>query len=316
MPGSFDIIVIGTYFFDEIYVGLTQFPEPGREIYGQDLVVTPGATTITVAALARLGVNAGWISCFGDDYYSQYILQQAGALDINLSLVRQLDRPYRQVTTSLPFEGERAFITLSDPEPDDMAEYIVSALAGCDFGHLHFAWLPAADYLPVFELARRKGATISADCQDVPILQEPDAARQMIGQLDLFLPNAREARIVAERDSTQRAIERMARWVDLLVVKDGEHGAWIAENGTVSHIAAIPASTVIDTTGAGDCFNAGFLLGHVVEHRSVQTSAACGNICAGNSVQGVGGTANLVSRRELEELYQAHYPANGPLVFP
>ena len=87
MTSHFDIVIIGTYFFDEIHVGLPYFPELGREIFCRDLIVTPGATYITVAALARLDMKTGWISCFGNDYYSQYIYERGQEASIDLSLV-------------------------------------------------------------------------------------------------------------------------------------------------------------------------------------------------------------------------------------
>lgn len=308
---EYDIVVIGTYFFDEIYIGLPQFPEPGREIICQDLIVTPGATYITVAALARLGVKAGWVSCFGDDHYSRYIYECGQQEGLALSLVRHLDHPHRQVTTSLPYQGERAFVTVSDPEPEDMVEYIVNSLSAVSFKHLHFSWLPGTAYLPVLELAQRKGVTISADCQDVPILATPESARQIIQHFDFFLPNARELFTLTQTDTLQAAIARAANWVDLLIVKDGANGSWIAQEGTVQHVPPMPVTQVIDTTGAGDCFNAGFLLGYVVERQSAQRSARYGNICGGHSVTGVGGTAHLLDREKLTHTFNQTYRADS-----
>lgn len=304
---EYDVVVIGTYFFDEIYVGLPQFPEPGREIYCQDLIVTPGAAYITVAALARLGVKGGWISCFGNDHYSRYIFERGQQDGLDMSLARRINRPHRQVTTSLPYNGERAFITVSDPEPDDMVDYIITTLADTHFKHVHFAWLPDAAYRPVFELARQKGAGISADCQDIALLNTPDAARQIIEQLDIFLPNAREISTLTGAATIQDGIQQVAGWVNLLVVKDGANGVWIAHQGDIQQVPAMQVDTVIDTTGAGDCFNAGFLTGYLIKKHALYRSATYGNICAGHSVMGVGGTANLLDFNAMQQAASQTY---------
>lgn len=314
MADTFDTVVIGTYFFDQIYLGLPQFPELGREIYGTDLVITPGATYITVAALYRLGVSTGWIGCFGTDYYSQYIYHLGKEAGIDLSLVRHLDYPYRKVTTSLPFAGERAFVTVADASPDDMVEHILATVARISFRHLHFAWLPSAEYSPVIESAHRRGATVSADCQDIPLLYEPRAAQQVIRQLDLFLPNSRELRTLTGTQTTEEGFTALNQPGLALVVKDGSQGAWTTDRGEIQRLPAIPVKQVVDTTGAGDCFNAGFLLGWL-EKRPSDQSTAYGNICAGYSVQGVGGANRLLDRATLREKLSIYYPdlAEPPL---
>jgi sugar/nucleoside kinase (ribokinase family) len=304
---TYDIIVIGSYFFDEIYVGLPQFPVLGREIFCDDLIVTPGATYITAAGLTKLGVNTGWICCFGNDHYSQYIYARGQKEGLDLSLVRQLDRPYRQVTTSLPFDGERAFVTVADPKPNDMVAYMMAVLAENTFKHLHLAWLPGPDHIPLIELARQKGATVSADCQDVAMLHKPDEARKVIANLDIFMPNTRELCLLTGCDSPETACRTAASWVKMLIVKDGANGVWLTQHNITEHIPGIHVDKVIDTTGAGDSFNVGFLRGFVVEGKSPRLSAMYGNVCGGYSVQGVGGTANQLDYTALCEAIPQHY---------
>lgn len=307
MGNVYDIIVVGPYFFDEIYVGLPRFPEPGREVYCRDVIITPGATYITVAALTHLGVRTGWIGCIGTDYYSQYIHQQAQQAGLELSLIRQLDRPYRQVTTSLPYQGERAFVTVSDPQPDDMVAFLMENLASVEYKCLHFGWLVDPSYFPVIELAKESGAMVSADCQDIAIVDDPQTARTVIERLDLFMPNAREARTIAQAETIEGAGQCISNWVDLLVIKDGAHGSWIFDKSHQTRIPALTIDPVIDSTGAGDCFNAGFLYGYVTQGHDPEICGQYGNVCGGYSVTGVGGTAHLLTANELGRAISQHY---------
>ncbi len=299
---EYDIIVPGDYFYDLIYTGLTEFPVLGREIYSEGLIATGGAMFITAASLRRLGVRVGWAGCFGSDYYSRYVRDMAADEQIDLSLIKTLDRPYRRVTTSIPYQGERAFITYTDPKPEDLHAHWLTVLQQHTFSHLHLGSMTAIDdLLPLAEVAHARGATISMDCQDVPHLESVCAWCDVLGLVDVFMPNAREALIVSGTSALQSALECLMDWTKVIVVKDGSNGAWIAAEGRITHVPAIHAGRVVDTTGAGDCFNAGFLLGYVIEHAPLERCALYGNICGGLSVTGIGGATAAPTRSELAD---------------
>jgi sugar/nucleoside kinase (ribokinase family) len=296
----YDILLLGDYFFDLIYTGLPAFPRLGCEVYSQDITTTGGAMFITAAALSRLGARVGWAGQFGDDYYSQFVRDLALREGIDLTLVRTLDRPYRQVTTSLPFQGERAFATYCDPAPSDTYEYWLSTAQTAPYKHLHLGGLTDYEQLaPLAEAARSRGATISMDCQDVPHLHNPRDWARLLGLVDIFMPNAREARLVTGMDDLKDALRQLMAWVDIAVIKDGENGAWVGQKYHRWQVPGIQAGTVVDTTGAGDCFNAGFLYAFICEGQQLECCARYGNICGGLSVTGVGGATAAPTRAEL-----------------
>ncbi len=297
----YDVLVLGDYFFDIIYTGLPDFPSLGREVYSTDMTSTGGALYITACALRRLEVNVGWVGQFGNDAYSQFVRGLASDERIDLSLARNMDRPYQRVTTSMPFQGERAFVTYADESPDDWFDYWMGIARSASYRHLHLGGLLCLDNAePLFAAARARGATISMDCQDVPLLSEGCDWKRLLGLVDVFLPNAREARIIAGTDDLQTAVDLISGWMPTLVVKDGGNGAWVAHGKTLTHAPGICAGEVIDTTGAGDCFNAGFLYGMVVENVDPRMAAHFGNICGGLSVTGVGGATTAPTKAQLQ----------------
>lgn len=299
---SFDIVVLGDYFYDVIYTGLPEFPALGREIFSSDVTTTGGAMYITAVSLRRLGAHVGWPATFGDDYYSLSVYQFARAEKLDLSLARIVTHPYRRVTTAMPLHGERAFVTFADPEASDLYDHWLHALERAEFRHVHTGGLDCFDSMkPIFEYARSRGATISMDSPDGPHLDEPSVCRERLQWVDIFMPNAREAMIIAETDNVQDAVRILAQHVPLAVVKDGVNGAWIGtgQGNVIHHEPSIPVSPVIDTTGAGDCFNAGFLYGHIVERAPLSTCLRYGNICGGLSVTGVGGATTAPTHDQL-----------------
>lgn len=305
-----DIITIGDYFFDQIFTGMPEFPALGREICATELTTTGGAMFITAAALTRLGARVGWPAYFGSDAYSQFVYELAQREGIDLTLSKVADRPYRQVTTSVPFQGERAFITYADPEPDDLHTHWLAGAARCAFKHLHLGGMMPPDAMqPFIAAARAKGATVSADCQDGPHLEKPCVCRETLGQLDVFMPNAREAMIITGANSVEQAVRRLMEIVPLVVVKDGANGAWVGSDERIIHSPAVCAGAVVDTTGAGDCFNAGFLYGWIVEGAPLEVCARYGNICGGLSVTAVGGATAAPTRDELKTWVKKTQPA-------
>lgn len=300
-PKPYDIVLLGDYFYDLIYTGLAEFPSLGREIFSTAMTSTGGAMFITAVALRRLGSNVGWAGTFGSDEYSGFVRELAFQEDVDLRLARVLERPYRQITTSMPLHNERAFVTYSDHEPEDRYEYWQHIAESTAYRHLHLGGvMPPHLIMPVLATAHARGATTSMDCQDVPELVSACDWKRLLEVVTLFMPNAREALMVTRRDDVQSALHLLMDWVSVVVIKDSANGAWIGHDGAIFHARGINAGHVIDTTGAGDCFNAGFLHAWVVEKLPLEVCGLFGNICGGLSVTGVGGATNAPTRSELQ----------------
>jgi sugar/nucleoside kinase (ribokinase family) len=297
----YDVFLPGDYFFDLIYTDLPEFPTPGREVYSRGITATGGAMYITAVSLHRLGVRVGWASCFGNDYYSEYVHRLALEEDLDLSLAACIDQPYRRVTTAIPFQGERAFVTYTDPSPIDRQAHWLNAMQQCDFAHLHLGGIMSLEQLmPLAKEARSHGATISMDCQDAPNLHGACTWKHVLSLVDVFMPNAREALLVSGTDTLDSALRWLTQWTKVVVIKDGANGAWVASEGQIVHAPAIHAGPAVDTTGAGDCFNAGFLFGYVVEKAPLPLCARYGTICGGLSVTQVGGATAAPTLEQLK----------------
>jgi sugar/nucleoside kinase (ribokinase family) len=132
-----------------------------------------------------------------------------------------------------------------------------------DSRHFHFssyflqkALRPRVEEL--FRFLKAKGLTISLDTNDDPDDRWAAGLDQILRNVDLFLPNQREACKAAGTDDLEEAIGKLSQFVPLLIVKLGRKGA-LAQKGSERITAASKQVTPVDSVGAGDSFDAGFL---------------------------------------------------------
>jgi sugar/nucleoside kinase (ribokinase family) len=294
----YDIIVPGTYFCDVIFTGLPAFPSLGAEIVCDDLNIIPGGTLNHIITLKRLGVNVGWIGALGNDFFSKFVHDRLQTEGIDTSLVRHLDRSLKQVTVSLSFPRERAFITYVDPHPDEV-ELLLEGLERVTYGHLHFPSLALDEaILRLIQRCHQQGIQVSMDCQFQEVTLDSPLVCDTLSQIDIFMPKASEAQKLTQTENLPDVLTMLAQLVSYVVIKNGGEGALARRNGQDYHEPALLVSAV-DTTGAGDVFNGGFLAAHLQGH-DTRTCLRWGNFCAGRSTLGPG-PASAPTRAQLDE---------------
>lgn len=294
----YDILIPGNYFCDLIFTGVPRFPALGSEVYTQGLSVTIGGVLNTVIALHRLGVRVGWVGRIGTDIFSQYVLDTVEREGIDTSLIQRLDAPFQRVTASVSYPHDRALLTYVDPAPTPI-ELLMEVQDSVSFSHLHFTGFQLDPRTPdILTAIKARGIKISMDCQDRPITLDSVGVRETIDTLSVFMPNAKEAMRLTETDSLAAAGNMLQSLVPSLVIKDGANGAFAWHADAQFHSPPLAVSAV-DTTGAGDVFNAGFLSA-ALEGKSISDCLRWGNICGGLSTLGHGGTSTAPTRQQVE----------------
>jgi sugar/nucleoside kinase (ribokinase family) len=116
----------------------------------------------------------------------------------------------------------------------------------------------------------------------------------------MFMPNTLEALKLTQTRSLDDAVAALSQICNHLVVKRGADGALACLNGQILHSRAmVLEKPVVDTTGAGDVFNGGYLAAYL-EGKPVDECLRWGNFCGGQSVQGMGGSNAAPRRVQLD----------------
>jgi sugar/nucleoside kinase (ribokinase family) len=296
----FDILIPGSYYCDIIFTGLPNFPALGTEIYCEDVAIVTGGTLNSVIALQRLGLKVGWSATIGSDFFSRFALEQIEAEGVDTSLLTRLPGKLRRVTVALSYPNDRAFVTYTDPTPD-RSRLALEALDRATFRHLHFTSLFMDEpLLTLLDRCHTEGMRVSMDCQHREITLEDERLRGILSRLDIFMPNAAEALRLTQTSSLAAALDALVALVPFVVIKDGANGAVARRDGLDYAAPALPIPNVVDTTGAGDVFNAGFLAAYL-EGRDPAECLRWGNFCGGLSTTAQGGSSNAPTRAQLND---------------
>jgi sugar/nucleoside kinase (ribokinase family) len=155
----------------------------------------------------------------------------------------------------------------------------------------------------VTQAAHKSNALVLMDCQAHQSQLEDPALRSALQQVDVFAPNLEEALQLSGAGSAEEALAALSGLCPLVVIKLGGDGAIAQQGSRVVRARGIEA-VVVDTTGAGDNFNCGFIYGQIRGY-SLEDSLRCGNICGGLSTEARGGTASAPTAAVVEARRQA-----------
>ncbi|MDQ0727000.1 carbohydrate kinase family protein [Microbacterium sp. W4I20] len=301
------ILVAGDANLDLVLRGdvVPRFGQAEQLLDGADLVLGSSAG-ICAAGLARLGVDTALVARVGADVFGDRTRELLADAGVDTAAVRVVDEP-TGISVILSAPHDRSILTLTGALSGVTAAEVLAAAEGRS--HVHFAsyfLVPAlAAALPeVLTELRARGVTTSLDTNWDPA-ERWDGISECLPLLDLLLPNAAEAIALAAAAGTRAedaedAARALAASGPIVVVKDGAAGG-LAIVGERALRAPGLVLDVIDTTGAGDSFDAGFLASWT-EHGDVQAALRWAAVAGSLSTRGAGGTGGQATRAEVESL--------------
>jgi len=256
MRASFDVFLSGLLFFDIVFTGLDGPPRSGAETMAAGMGSGPGGIANHAVALSRLGLSVSLAAAFGQDGYGDYcwnvLAEQEG---VDLSRSRRFAGWQSPVTVSLGFSRDRAMVTHGHEPPVTPDELIgdppASRAVMTHLGPGRQRWR---------ELARANGALVFADAGFTEATQNPDAISEQLPLCYAFMPNADEAMAYTRTRTPAEALAKLGRLVPVAVITCGADGV-LATDSMTGESATVPGLDVkvLDVTGAGDVFGAGFV---------------------------------------------------------
>jgi sugar/nucleoside kinase (ribokinase family) len=290
--------VIGDCNPDVLVLGDDVTPAFGQQekLVGGISLVIGGSGAITAVAAARLGLRVALAAAIGDDPAGEFMLAQLAGEGVDTGPVAVRGDAPTGMTVALSAGGDRAILTAAGAVATLTARDVPAALlARARHVHVSSYFLVERSLGPglaaVLEAARGGGARTSLDTNWDPAGRwGGESLRGALRRTDLLLPNETEALRLSGAATLAEAVAVLTAAGPGLVVKLGARGALWAE-GPRWYRAAPPPVTPADTTGAGDCFNAGVIAG-LLDGLDLAGAVALGCAVGAASTQAPGGTAS------------------------
>lgn len=304
MQKKFDIAVIGDVNPDLILTGKNIIPEFGQvEKWIDDAELTIGGSAgIFAVGAAKLGLKVTFIGKVGDDHFGHFMKDRMTAQGIDVSGLVIDPSVKTGLSISLSDGNDRAILTFGGSNLllnfQDIDFEIVAQSRHLHSGSFYLLNNIRQDLAIVYKKAKEMGLSTSIDTNYDPKEKWEDDIFNVLDYTDVFLPNMTELMAISGEKDPDSAIRHLTENRNLLVaVKNGEDGAF-AEKDKVRYSAETIQVKPIDTTGAGDSFDAGFLFGFL-NGLGIEKSLRIGCICGALSTLGIGGTSTQAGREDL-----------------
>ena len=300
-----DVLSLGIYVVDVLGRPIDQFPEKGKLALFDELEIhTGGCANNTALALARLGISVGAMGKIGTDAFGDLILKTLSDNGVNVTGMRQASDDSTSFTfVAVASDGERTFYHYIGAngalwEGDLDWELIKSAKI------LHIAGalvMPNFDGTPmanVLREAKAHGITTSLDTVYDATGKWMETLEPCLRHVDIFMPSIVEAQHLTGLSECHEIVQflRNNYDIDTIAIKMGENGSYVSTPETELSVPAYPVN-VVDGTGAGDAYVAGFLAGTIMGwdlNATAELASATGAAC----VTAMGTTAGI---QNLEE---------------
>jgi ribokinase len=302
-----DVVVVGDFFIDEILSDFPSLPKLGEEAWARQFRrEIGGGAAITACGLGRLGMNVAVLGVVGGED-GMWLIRRLTAGGVNAAALEQdPDRP-TGLTVSVSTREDRAF--LSYYGANERLPYLLKKPEAqklmAQARHVHFACAPDRVLdAGLFPKLRKRGCRISIDVGWHPTWLTDLHNFEILKDSDVFLPNEREGELITGESEPYKILwafrEKGLRAVGLKLGGRGAALLWKKQEFMCDpHMVAN-----VDTTGAGDCFDAGFIYGWL-RSEPPEVCLEIANICGALSTRALGGICAFPTPAELNTALKA-----------
>lgn len=292
-----DVVGFGALNVDRVYI-VSEIPKAEEESYVLNFErYAGGSSANTIVGLSKLGLKTGFIGKVGSDDDGYFLIDELRRVGVDVRNVVISDGRTGCAMVFVDKMGNRAIIL--DPSVNDTIRFEEIDIDYVNkFRLLHLSSFVCKVGFDSFEsqkkLVREFDGIVSFDPGSVYAKMGFRKIKSLIENSNLFMPNEIEVRLLTGLNYREGA-EFFLDLCDVVVVKRGWKGCYVTD-GRVSFEVKAYRVKVVDTTGAGDAFNTGFIYGYL-KGKSLEECAKLGNYLASLCIQYVG------ARTYLRNLY-------------
>ncbi len=268
-----------------------------HSLYGEmaaGIETSGGSAANTIAGVASLGGQAAYVGKVAPDQLGEVFAHDIRAIGAHFDTPPLADGPATaRCLINVTPDGQRTMATYLGAAnrlgPDDVSEALIRNAAVVYLEGYLFDPPPAREaFVKAARLAREAGRKTAMTLSDVFVVERwRDELLGFLPRLDVVLANENELHALYPGLDFEAALDRLASSVELAVITRGEQGSVIGRDAYRYEVAAYPVDQVVDTTGAGDQYAAGFLFG-LATGRPLDLCGRLGSLAAAEVIQHYG----------------------------
>ena len=288
---KFDVIGFGALNVDKYY-HVNKIARAGEESFIVRINEMPGGSAAnTIVGLARLGAKTGFIGKVAKDHEGDLLLHDFRNEDVNVDGIIIAEEGHSgMVEAFVDKKGERALYVHPSVNDTLTFEDIDLKYAG-QTEFLHLTSMDNKPFQAQKRLVKELNVKISFDPGEIYAKKGLTQLRPIIKQSSVVMPSENELRMLAGRDFKKGTATLLKEGANIVAVKLGKKGCYVT-NGNESHLIPPFKTKVVDTTGAGDAFCAGFLFG-LIKNKDLYECGRLGNFVASKCIARVGARTGL-----------------------
>lgn len=301
---NYDVVAIGELNVDVILNHIDGQPEIGKEKFARNMNLTLGSSTAIFAAnIAALGAKTGFVGMIGKDNFGQIVKSSLSSKGVDTNMLIEHPTIPTGATIVLNYSEDRANVTYQGTM-DILSFEDIDKSVFDKTKHIHISSIfmqsgIKKDLLDILRYARLKGVSTSLDTQWDPQETWDFDYKTILPLVSIFLPNEKELMLLTDSISLDEAIRKITPYVNICVVKRGRQGSFlITKDGVTNEQSAFLNKNIVDSIGAGDSFNSGFIY-QLVNGKCPVECQYFGNLTGALNTTASGGTEAFSSRETI-----------------
>jgi len=293
------VLVLGSINIDFVSF-VSRYPRPGETLVGNDFGIFQGGKGANQAiALAKLDVPTMMLGKVGKDTFSNFTLSSLKESGVNTTGITKSQKTSTGSTSIwVNTQGQNSIVIYPGANGEVDEDFIIQHEKFFDDASWFLTQfeIPLKSILLALKLAKKHGLRTVMDPAPVRKISNND----IWGRVDYLLPNEIELKELTNTENILKAIRILkSRGVKEVIVKLGNQGAGYEKKGKLVAFPAVPVEQVVDTTGAGDCFIAGFLYG-MFQQEDIAQAIQVANLIASYSIQKKGAAISFPKKTEID----------------
>ncbi|HHW47751.1 MAG TPA: carbohydrate kinase family protein [Clostridiaceae bacterium] len=311
MGKKYDVVTIGDVCVDIMISGGDVEPEFNQKekVIGNYVVDMGGSCTIFACQTAKLGLKTVVIGTAGCDIFGKLVIERLKEAGVDTRYIFEREDIKTGIGIALCKDRDRAILTyigsIDALEFKDVPLEVISQAKHMHIGSYYLMNKIRPHFPELLNFAKQQGVSVSLDTNWDPNEKWTGEIENILQYVDVFFPNENELCAIMQEQNTEKALKKACEIIPLTIVKLGNEGSMFVDGGVIKRVKVIDVD-VVDTVGAGDAFDAGFLYGWL-NGMPVERCVELGNLCGSLSTTKGGGIQGQLWLHDLKRIFQDVY---------